>query len=134
MKDPLEIKFLHMEPSASLESHIRNRVAKLEKLHDHLTSCRVVVERAQFHSSPGCRVKIEVAVPLRRELVVSKDSSEHDPGKHNPSRAVIDEAFIAMEGQLKKFAAKQRGDVKTHNHEDGAPEDEVDEEEEAALT
>ena len=130
MKDPLEIKFLHMEPSAALDSHIRTRIAKLEKLHDHLTSCRVVVERAQFHSSPGCRVKIEVGVPPRRELVVSKDSSEHDPGKHNPSRAVIDEAFVAMEGQLKKFAAKQRGDVKTHNHEDAVPQDE---EEEAAT-
>jgi len=129
MTDPLEVKFLHMDHSAALESHVRTRVAKMEKLHGHVNSCRVVVERAQFHGGPGCKVKVEVGVPPRRELVVSKDSSSHEAGKHNPSRAVIDEAFDAMEGQLKKFSAKQRGDVKSHADGEEAAEVEVEEEE-----
>lgn len=129
MQNPLEIKFLHMDTSESLESTIRARVAKMEKLHGHVNSCRVVVERVQFHGHPGCSVKIEVGVPPRKELVVSKDSSSYDSNKHNPTRAVIDEAFDAMESQLKKFASKQKGDVKSHNQD----EVEVVEEDEEAV-
>ena len=129
MQNPLEIKFLHMDSSEALDSLIRARVTKMEKLHGHVNSCRVVVERVQFHGHPGCSVKIEVGVPPRKELVVNKDSSSHDPGKHNPTRAVIDEAFDALEGQLKKFSSKQKGDVKTHTQE----EVEVVEEDEEAV-
>ena len=44
MDVPLEIAFHNLESSAAVETRVRERVAKLEKLFPRLVACRVVVE------------------------------------------------------------------------------------------
>lgn len=53
MEIPLEIRFHNLEPSDALESAIRERAAKLDKLYDRLTSCRVAVERPHHQHRKG---------------------------------------------------------------------------------
>lgn len=112
MDTPLEIAFHNMDSSDGLEARIRERAAKLERFHNHITSCHVVVEvpnRSQA-GAKGYHVRIECRVP-GKELVVSQDPGKGD--KHDAYLAVRD-AFYAMERQLEHAAQKVQGDVKAH--------------------
>ena len=62
MDIPLELSFHHAQKTDELEELIRKRVARLEKFHQHLVSCRVAVEQPQTHQRSGnpYRVRIEV--------------------------------------------------------------------------
>ena len=74
MDTPLEIAFHNMDSSNGLEARIRERAAKLERFHNHITSCHVVVEvpnRSQG-GAKGYHVRVECRVP-GKELVVSHD-------------------------------------------------------------
>lgn len=114
MQIPLQITFHGIDHSDAVETRIREKVAKLEQIFAHITSCRVVIE--QQHKSPCCdhhkglpfHVRVDITVP-GDELVVKKDSHEHEE-----IGALIREAFQAMERQVREFADRQRGEVKSH--------------------
>lgn len=74
MKIPLQITVRDIEHSAALETHIREKVKKLEEFCDHITSCRVVIEEPHKHHHQGKQfnVRIDIGVP-GNEIVVSHD-------------------------------------------------------------
>lgn len=115
MQIPLEIKFSDIDHSQWVEDYIRERAGKLDKMCDHLMSCRVVVEGAQHHHHTGnpWRVRVEVTMPPKKDLVADKEGTVADP--HVQLRPIIRKAFEAMEKQIKKETARQRGDVKSHD-------------------
>jgi ribosomal subunit interface protein len=114
MDVPVEISFHNLESSDYLERRIRERIARLERFHDRITSCRVVLEaphRSQEHTL-AYHMRIELGVP-QKTLIVS-----HDPGPqeaHFDAYVLIRDAFEAMERQLEDYAAQLRGQTKTHD-------------------
>ena len=115
MQVPVDIHFHHMSTSEVVVDHIKERVAKLDLLHDKLVSCRVVIDKPPHHRNELCwRVKVEVLVPPRHEMVATEDSGEVPGTNQELVHMVIGGAFDAIEKQLKKFIAKQRGEVKVH--------------------
>lgn len=108
MRIPLEIAFKNMEPTAAMESLVRQRVERLTRYHRGIIACRVAVEaphRSPNEDAVGHRVRIEVSVP-GDELVVSRDRS-HMRDEYDPYMA-IREAFSAAESQLRKYSGRQR--------------------------
>jgi cold shock CspA family protein/ribosome-associated translation inhibitor RaiA len=120
MEVPLKVTFRNVRKDTAVEDLIRQQAAKLERVCDHIVSCRIAVEKPQEHQRTGnpFRVRIDVTVPPEHELVVVRDSSEGD--LHEQLSTVIRDAFGAMRRQLRKLVEKQHGDVKTH------PEQEID--------
>jgi cold shock CspA family protein len=114
MEVPLKITFRNVRKDTAIEDLIRQQAAKLERVCDHIVSCRIAVEKPQEHQRRGnpFRVRIDVTVPPEHELVVVRDSSEGD--LHEQLSTVIRDAFGAMRRQLRKLVEKQHGDVKTH--------------------
>lgn len=116
MEIPLQISFRDIPPArqGELEERIRLRAAKLEKFCDHVTSCRVAVERPNLHQESGnpFRVRLDITVPPGHEVVVRKEPGDND--LHSDLLTVVGGAFDAAERQLKELADRQRGDVKTH--------------------
>lgn len=53
MQVPLQITFRHMDPSPALENQIREEAAKLEQFHEHIMSCKVVLESPHKHHHKG---------------------------------------------------------------------------------
>lgn len=47
MQTPLQVTFQNVPRSDALEARIREDLARLERIHPRLTSCRVVVEETQ---------------------------------------------------------------------------------------
>ncbi len=116
MQIPLQITFHGVDHSDAVETRIREKVAKLEALYDRITSCRVVVEQHHkntsnlHHKGEPFHITINVTVP-GQELVVARDPK--DAHVNEDIGVALRDAFAAMERQVKDFAAKQRGDVKT---------------------
>jgi ribosomal subunit interface protein len=108
MQTPLQITIRDMEHSDALETHIRDKVAKLEEFSSHITSCRVVVEIPHKHQHQGKQfnVRIDIGVP-GSEIVVNRDHAED-------VYVALRDAFDAAKRQLEDYARKIRGDVKTH--------------------
>lgn len=115
MQVPLEVTFDGISHSQWVEDYIRERADRLDRMCDNLTSCRVVVERAQHHHHTGnpFRARVEVTLPPKKELVADKEGTVGDP--HVQLRPVIRKAFEAVEKQVQKQTAKRSGDVKQHH-------------------
>ena len=114
MQVPLEISFHNMPSSQSAENVIRQKVSKLEKIHDHIISCRVVVDKPQEHRDSGnpYQVRIDIKVPPGHDIIVDRNIG--DDTMHLDLDAVIRDAFDRAERQLKRLLEKQRQDVKVH--------------------
>lgn len=108
MEVPLQITIRDVPHSEALEAHIRDKAAKLEEFHPHITSCRVTVEELAMHHRQGrqFRVRIDVRVP-GREIVANRD---HDEDVY----VALRDAFDSLKRQLEEAVRLRRGDVKVH--------------------
>lgn len=116
MDVPLEIRFHNLQSSEAVEAAIRERVARLEKFFDRLTSCRVAVEAPHRQHRKGniYTIFINIGVP-GGELAVNREPHKADERYAQPDiyRAIRD-AFDAAERQVQDYKHKLRGDTKIH--------------------
>jgi len=114
MNVPLEMSFDVSTPKEPLETLIRERTDKLQRICSYLSSCRVAVEEQQKHMESGSpyRVRIDMTVPPGHELVARSEPGQGEMHEELPT--VIIRTFDAAERQLKKLVEKQRGEVKSH--------------------
>ena len=115
MDTPLELSFHNMDSSDGLKTAVDGHLTKLEQFHDHIIGCRVVIEmphKSQKASGNPPDVHIVVRVP-GKEIVVSR---EYNHGGHKKAAtdayAVLDEAFLVAQKQLKDYRRVSHGDVK----------------------
>jgi ribosomal subunit interface protein len=113
METPLELSFKNLQPSEFVEGLVRERVGRLERLHNRITSCHVFIEAPHKRHRKGNRFEItlEVRVPGTELAVASKPG---DINAHDDINVAIRDAFNAMERQLKRWKQKIGGDVKVH--------------------
>jgi len=114
METPLKITFQDIESSESIEALIREKVVKLEHLYGRITGCRVAVQRqrARGHQGHLFEIHVEVVVPGRPEIVVSRD-----PGRdraHEDVRVAIRDAFDAAGRRLQDHVRRRGGITKEH--------------------
>lgn len=108
MQLPIGISYRGVDKSDQLEELIRNKATRLDRFCDHISRCDVVVEQPNHtqHSGNPFRVRIDVTVPPGHELVADERQAEHE--MHEPLSKVINDAFKAMERQLKTLVERQR--------------------------
>ena len=121
MQVPLQITFRNMQPSPAVESRIRERAAKLERFHQRITSCHVVVDAPHRHHHKGklFAVHVDLTVP-GQEILASKGAGANHA--HENVHVAIRDAFDAVLRQLDGFARRARGDVKHHERAERLPE------------
>jgi ribosome-associated translation inhibitor RaiA/cold shock CspA family protein len=117
MRTPLRITYKGTETSPAFNALIRERAARLARLHPRITGCRVVVEVPYRKSGTGkvpLGVDVEVDVP-NRNTVVGRDVETRREKKEDQT-ATINRAFDAVERQLAKISEllKDR-EVKDHD-------------------
>jgi ribosomal subunit interface protein len=113
MQEELQITWRDMEPSDALAAAIRERTERLERFHNRITACRVVVEQLHRHKHKGnlFNVRIDLSVP-GGEIVVTRESGKDHA--HEDAYVVVRDAFNAATRQLQDHVRRQRGDVKAH--------------------
>jgi ribosomal subunit interface protein len=106
MEIPIQITFRGMESSAALEAAIRERAGKLERFHQHVMSCRAVIEEEARHKSQGrlfvVRLDIKVA---GAEFAINREHSED-------AFVAVRDAFDAARRKLEDLGGRERGSVK----------------------
>ena len=116
MDIPVDIAFHNMPPTPALETEIRDRVGKLDRLYQHLIGCRVSVEQLHRRHQNGnlFEVHIDMRVP-GDEIVVSREPHRANEKFLDPDVGVaVRNAFKAAERRLLDYKRRQRGDVKVH--------------------
>lgn len=117
MQVPLELSFRNVPRARALDLLLQQNVAKLEKICNHITSCRIVVEKPQRYQRHGnqYRVRIDITVPAGHEIVVSQDPGDND--MHDNLYTVVQNAFDAAQRKLKEVVERQRERAKSHDIE-----------------
>ena len=105
---PLQITFHGVDHSDAAEANIRTAVARLEKINNQISACRVAVEGrnhvAETHKV-SLRVRIDVTVP-GTELVVSEEPAAGAP---QDLKGATRKAFSVMERRLKEHWKRRKG-------------------------
>lgn len=108
MDQPLQISFRNMDRSDAVEAAVRERVDKLERYVDHITSCQVMVEapHRQHHKGKIYHIRIEIGLPGRPELVISRDPAAAHA--HEDIFVAVRDAFDAADRQVEEMVRKRR--------------------------
>jgi ribosomal subunit interface protein len=64
MQTPLRITFRHLQPSPAVEARVREHVERLERFHDRITGCQVIVEAPAAHRHKGAPFNVKIALSL----------------------------------------------------------------------
>jgi ribosomal subunit interface protein len=113
MQIPLRITFRDLPVSPAVEARIQDRAAVLERFHDRITGCHVVIEAHHRHQHQGrlYHVTIHLVVP-EGEVVVTRDPAEHHA--HEDVYVAVRDAFDAAERRLQDRVRRLRGVIKQH--------------------
>ena len=118
MQAPLNISFRNMDPSEAVETRIREKAEKLERLFDRIVSCEVVVEAPHRNHQKGklYEVRINLSVP-GEDINVGRTGPQNHA--HEDVYVALRDAFAAATRQLEDHVRKMRGDVKTQTNPAG---------------
>jgi ribosomal subunit interface protein len=114
MSIPLRITFRDIDPSPAMETRIRERFEKLERLGARITSCHVVISEPHRHQRKGeaINVRIDLKVP-GQEIVINREPGA-DPD-HADAYVAIRDAFDTARRRLEDVVRRRRGDIKSHD-------------------
>jgi ribosome-associated translation inhibitor RaiA len=96
-----------------MEERIRAKAAKLDRIYDRITGCRVVIEAPHRHQNKGntYHVRIELSVP-GGELIVNRDPQIQE---HEDLQVALRDAFAAAQRRLRSYA-NRRAPGRSHSN------------------
>lgn len=114
MQVPLEITYRDVPKTDAIEALLQEKIARLERVCDHISSCRIAIEKSHDRPESGSpyRVRIDLTVPPGHELAAVQNPAVGT--QYEPLEAVIRDAFSAAERQLKELNQRQHNRVKSH--------------------
>jgi len=110
MDTNLEITFHNMASLPDVESCIRERAEKLERLHGRMVGLRVAVESQHRQHRTGNLYDVHIAMMVPgEELVVSRPPHRAKERRANPDALIsVRDAFEAAERRLKDYKDRKR--------------------------
>jgi cold shock CspA family protein/ribosome-associated translation inhibitor RaiA len=108
MKVGLEIAYRGLDKTDAIEALVHEKVAKLERVCNYISSCHIAIEKIHDRPSHGSpyRVRIDMTVPPGHELVADSNPSERN--QYVELDTVIRDAFSMAERQVKELSRRQR--------------------------
>jgi len=106
MQMPLQITSRQLPVTSAIEDSIKQKIRKLDRLHERIIGCRVTIDAPHRHKHKGRQynLSIDMTVP-GKEIVVKHES-------HEDLYVSIREAFEAAKRQLVEYSAKRRSELK----------------------
>lgn len=107
MQTPLNLTFRHLAPSVAVEARVRELVARLERFHDRIISCNVVIEAPPSHRRKGgaFAVKVELTIPGE---VINANSAHAAQPQHADVYIALRDAFDSVKRQLQEGELSHR--------------------------
>jgi ribosome-associated translation inhibitor RaiA len=113
METPVQITFRGVPVDDEIERLCRKEVEKLERYHDRITGCHVVIAQPHRRHRHGnlFQVSVDLVVP-GAEIAVNRVPSEHEADEK--LELALREAFDTARRRLEDHVRRQRGLVKSH--------------------
>lgn len=113
MELPVQVTFRDIDVSEAMREVCGKEVDKLERFHDRLTSCRIVIATPHRHHNKGAlfSVSIDLTYP-GGEIVVNRD--HHENHAHEDAYVAIHDSFKIARRQLEDHVRRRRGETKSH--------------------
>jgi ribosome-associated translation inhibitor RaiA len=110
MQRPYQIIFHGMQHSDAVETHIREKMEKLELFCSHIIGCKTTLEIAGKHKHQGqlFKVQLNITVPVK-ELVINH-------GEYEDIYVVLRDTYDAAKRQLGDYERHRRVDIKFHEN------------------
>jgi cold shock CspA family protein len=111
---PVQITYRNVQKRDSVDALIHELCDKLDRVCDHVDSCRVAIEHPHsvHRNGQDYRVRIDLTVAPSHEIVVSRESTE--PTSPEVLESLLRDAFDAAKRRVLKLAEQQREEVKRH--------------------
>ena len=108
-----EIKFRDIPHTPWIDTYIGKRLQRLDRYAGGITSCHVTLARDQtsHHKGNAYSCMVEVRLPPQHDLAATKRLGIKNMRVQLP--ALINQAFGAIESQLRKTVSLRRGDTKS---------------------
>lgn len=113
METPLQIVYDGIAPPEAIETRVREKVARLERFHGRITSCRVTIGQPHRQHQTGALYQVSIEIEVPSGLVVVNRAKPHAES-HADLMTALRDAFDAAQRQLEDRARTRRGDVKVH--------------------
>lgn len=112
---PLEIAFRDISHSDAVEARVRKEASKLQRFHQRIVNCRVVVAAPDRHKHKGklYHVKIQISVPNGNLWVDRRSPYNH---AHEDVYVAIRDAFSAASRRLED-EVRRKLNKQTKHHE-----------------
>ena len=96
-----DIRFTDSEPSPAVRFQIEQHLARIARVYDRITDCRVAVMIPHKHSATRhFHIQIQLDIPGKR-LAVSRNPEASD--EHVQVRRAVNDAFHKLTRQLEDF-------------------------------
>ena len=116
LKVPPQVSFHGVPISEEIEALCNKEIEKLERYHDRITTCRVVIAEPHHHHHKGNLYSIRIQIGLPGgEVDVSTDPAQSHA--HADIRVALRDAFDSARRRLQDFVRRQEG--RTKHHESG---------------
>ncbi|MDB9315568.1 HPF/RaiA family ribosome-associated protein [Spirulina sp. CS-785/01] len=114
MQVPLNISYRDVPKTDALDALVQEKVGKLERVCDHISSCHVAIEKTHKHPKRGSpyRVRVDLTVPPGHEIAATENP--HEGTQYEPVDTAIRRAFDAARRQLVELNERQHNQVKSH--------------------
>lgn len=107
MQFPVQITFRHATPTAAIEADIRDKIDKLAKSYERITSCHVTIEEPHHHQQRGRLYSVHIIVTVPKAEIVVSHSTENNLA-HEDVYVAIRDAFDAAKRQLQEHFDRLR--------------------------
>lgn len=111
-QDP-EITFKDVPHSDAVEARVRQHIAELERFHDRITACRVVLAKTTQGQHKGNLYQCRILLLLPGgEIAINRANPKSHA--HEDIYVAVRDAFEAAIRKLQDHVRRHRGDVKLH--------------------
>jgi ribosome-associated translation inhibitor RaiA len=117
--DP-RITFHQMPASTALEATVREGIEELERIHERITSCRVVISAPNGHHRHGGAFDVRIDVQLPGDEIVVAGHGAAEKPEHADAHLAVRDAFRAARRQLESHVGRRRADKKAEAAGSGA--------------
>lgn len=111
MQTPLRITFRHLEPSPAVEARVREHVERLERFHQRITACQVIIEAPPAHRHNGAQFNIKIGLSLPG-AEINVHSERTNDTEHADVYVALRDAFDIVKRCLRDHAREHRGDAR----------------------
>jgi cold shock CspA family protein len=107
----LQTQFLGMEPSDFVANNVWDHVKKLERFHDRIVSCHVVISAPHHHKHQGNTYHVQIRLHVPGGEIIVTTEHEKNPA-HSDVYVAVHDAFDAGRRRLEDFVRRQRSVMK----------------------